>query len=310
VIAALLLAAALAGNGPAAGRDAGALVLVVRAGALEKEEMEPHSDLTPGLRWLAFHGAVLPRVSIPGGREEAATPALLKQAVLPPEFLGSLREQGVSQVVLFAGEEDDDAAAPPRDPAKAAPPPDPTPSPSLVEFRKRFGAPPPLSPQELPAMARLEAILGLESAAGAFGGGSRAAGKAAGARDAAPRSDPAVRAREALEKGARLVVLLDQARDSGEDKGARRRDALLEALREQVLGRDGAHLGVLSLSLKDASPNAVFVIHGPAVRSGWVIPAGVPAPALGAALFRILGCRPPDSPEMEDVIHGILREGF
>lgn len=288
---------------------AGEMILWIRTGDHHAAELIPDPGLTPALRQLTLDGSSLPWVSLGGADASALEPAAVKDRLLPPDVLGHLRKQGISEVVLLprAG----DAPAAPRQEggagvtAAAA-----VKSRPLARLIARFGEAPPPSEAERQFTAELRRLLGLEPANRAGPVISTSATAAAPAVPP-PELDPVARVTarvsSALEKGARLVILLAPCEATGELGTVERRDALLRALIDRAREAGSTSLGVLSIPAGGAETPGMFFLRGPGVRAGWVVPERVPLERLTANILWLLGSQPMQPSRSEDLLHEIQR---
>jgi hypothetical protein len=290
------------------------VVLVIRAGALAPAELAADPLATPRLRRLLTEGSSLPAISLArdrspdvgggdGGGRTAASIAL--DTLLPPEAIAHLRAQGISMVTVdpievavaarpAAGEE-----RPPLTQRQAA---------VRARLHELIGEPPAVNDEERATVRRFREILGLGGASGPRDGGPGGDGLAP-----ADRSDPVVeRVRGALDKGARLVVLLERVDTStangdngGTGSGPAERDRLLGEVLDEVHARSGA--SALLLSLPEGGLG-LLVASGPKVRPGWIVPERFPLEDVAPTLLWLLGSTPIDGGSRRDPIDEILRQ--
>jgi len=277
-----LLAMVLALQAPGApAEDAGAppLVLVVRTGAVAREEISPSSRAAAGETWsLAAAGVSLTNI-VAGDSGGADLPLDRLKAELFPESVLSLEGKGDEKAFLAL-----DLAEGAREAARKALEP-----PGLEELRRRFGSPPAREPSEDAALEAIDAGVGGEPSLAAL--------------EAGKKRIPTL---EDLGKAKVALVRIAAGGDSVEK--VLERDNLLRRILD--LAGDGAH--VLVVNVPAEGPGSAFA-RGPGLKVGRVFESPRSLKAVAALISALTGARkaPDESkakqPEGREEIDGLLR---
>jgi hypothetical protein len=255
------------------------LVLVVRTGALAREEISPASRAAAGETWsLAAAGVALTNVIVEGSSGAEVPLDRLKAALLPESVL-SLEGKGDETAFLAL-----DLAEGARDAARKALEP-----PGLQELRQRFGSPPAREPAEDAALEAIDEGVGGEPSLAALEAGKKRL----------PNLEDIGKAKVAL-------VRIAAGGDSVEK--VLERDNLLRRILD--LAGDGAH--VLVVNVPAAGPGSAFA-RGPRLKAGRVFESPRSLKAVAALVSALTGARKdPDGakakePESWEEIHDLLR---